>query len=395
MTIALSDIITATRDRDPAFAKQRVPDALFARYLTAYQKELVGEANEIMPGCITGQISIVFPTEMPSISPVPSIGAGTGSGLPVRPTDGGTAYAPAGYAVAAQVVGNTVEMDFAHGVELIPATALQAVTSTVLTPIGTPNYTINQYADGLSFVEIVMGADVGDRRLISANDVSTITVNAPFAITPDLTSLFRVVRVTPVVNSETSAVLGLPATDTRTSYLVQTDATGRQFIDLTMPLTAMLARGIPLPPYKALLDGTIYFNGTVFGEQDSMELGLTEASNRLRARDRYNAYERNGELVLIGNPSDWALVQSIDLRYVPEPGQLTKLSDAFVLPDSALGVLVAKAAQFAAERLYNAQDTPNVDVNRYTMQADRAQQAWLRSLGQRKRAYTSVIKEVW
>lgn len=399
MSLTLQDIIDAARDADPAFAKQRVPDAVFARFLSRYQKRLVGKATEIRPGVISSQISIVFPPSpgLPAVSPVDSAGAGTGVGLPLQPTEGqNLALGSTGYSAVPEVVGNIAELDLTNAVTLFGPAVASATTTTTLTANGIPNWNPNQYADGQSYVQILVGSDTRDVRLIVANDTQTLTVNAPFVTQPDTTSIWRIIRANAVVNQEVSTVASLPSVSQRTGYAVKFDQNGSPYLDLTTPLTGIIAEGIPLPQFKMLLDGTVYFQTSlVVGEQDTVELTLVDATHRLRAAGRYNAYERNGQLFLIGNADDWGLVQSIDLRYVPEPDNLTALADTFVLPDSAYDALVAQAARFAAERLYNAQDTPNVDLDYYNASAAEAEVEWLQELGARFRANTSWVKEIW
>lgn len=392
MTLTLQQIITAARDADSAFAKQRVPDAVFARYLSRYQRQLVGRAHEIRPGIVSSQISIVMsPAGLAIESPLGTIGAASPAGLPVVPmanqVPGGNPLTQ----VTEQVVGNTVELDLTDAPVLWPKTVVASATTTTIT-VANVNWPVNQWVGQL--LVITDGTDVFDRRYIASNTATTVTVSAPFAATPDTTSLFMVVQPMPVVTQETGAAIALPALGQRYSYLVKYDANGNPYLDLTNPLIGYFEQGIPLPPHKALLDGVIYFNTNV-NPYDVMPLSIVDRANRTNAWGNYCAWTDNTNLYLIGRQADWESVASIDLRYVPEPIDLAALTDPFVLPDSCEATLVAAAAAYAAERVYNAPDTPEVDVERYQTLRGQAEQCWFDELGSRFRAEQSYTVEKW
>ncbi len=392
MTLVLSDIIDSARDADSAFAKQRVPDAVFARYLSRYQRQLVGRANEIRPGLISSQISIVFQlNSAPPQSVLGTIGAGqpplgTAGGLPV------TGPEPGSYSVTEQVVGNTVELGLSNANPLIAKTAVVSSTSNTLTAGTSVNWATNQFAG--QYVQITDGTDVFDVRVIASNTSNTLTVSQNWAVNPDTTSLFLILSLSPEMTQETSAIMALPALGQRTAYLVKYDANGNQYLDLSTPLVGMFEQGITLPPHKALIDGVVYFT-TGFNPLDTMPLTIVDRSNRQNAWGLYPCWTDNTSLYLIGQANDWQNVASIDIRYVPEPEDLTQLTDEFILPDSAEAVLVAAAAAFAAKRVYNAPDTPQVDVGLYVTEQMDAERYWLEELGSRYRSETAYTREVW
>lgn len=393
MTLTLQTIIDAARDRDSSFAKQRVPDAIFARYLTGYQRELVARAHEIRPGIIESQISLVFqPNGLALQSPLGTIGAGTASGLPVVPAPNPPGGSPLTQA-AEQAVGNTVELDFANAPVLWPKTVVLSATQNTLTVSPAIVWSTNQFAN--AYVTITDGTDVFDRQLIISNTGNVLTIaGAGWTTVPDATSLFMILQPQPIVTQETGVALALPAQGKRYAYLVQYDANGNPFLNLANPLIGTFEQGIPLPPHKALLRGTIYFSTNV-NPFDIAPLKIVDVSKRLNAWGMYTAWTDNTNLYLIGQRDDWQTVASIDLRYVPEPQPITQLTDTFVLPDSAYSPLVSAAAWMAAERVYNAPDTPEVDVERYRAIKLDSEQIWLNELGSRFRAQVSYVEEVW
>ena len=84
MTFTLGDVINAARDRHPLFAKTRIPDAVFARFLTDYQRELLSKAMQ--------RDATVLSTTFSVSSPLPS-GNPTGIVLPTyKRVLGGTVH---------------------------------------------------------------------------------------------------------------------------------------------------------------------------------------------------------------------------------------------------------------------------------------------------------------
>lgn len=403
MSLTLQNIIDAARDRDAAFAKQRVPDASFARYLTGYQKELVSRAHEIRPGIIESRISIVLGSVdglLPTVSPLGQIGASTTQGLPVLGGDQevSTGASPLTAILDAEV-GNTVEIDVANKqgqtVVLVPPTAITATTVNGLTAFGAPGWTVNQFAVPNVYVQILYGTGAGQGLAsVLSNTAGQLTLDNNWLVQPDITSVFQIIFAPMIATQETSVVLGLPAYQTRNAYVVKLNAQGQPYIDLTMPLAGTFEQGIPLPQHKALLRGTIYF-ALNDNPTQSADLNIVDVSHRLYARGPFACWTDNKNLYLIGQGQDWQNVASIDLRYLPEPPNITALTDVFLLPDSAYTPLVEGAAWFAAKRCMNTQDQENVDIGLYTAAKEKAETVWLNELGTRNRAQVSYIREDW
>ena len=186
-------------------------------------------------------------------------------------------------------------------------------------------------------------------------------------------------------------------TATRLSYLVRLDANGNAFLDLTAPAVGQYDLGILLPQYKSIIGNpTIYFQDSTSGYPYQNELTIVDYKDRLRAwGGGYCAYLQGNQIFFIGFAPDWQLVQSIDIRYVPVPAPLTALTDTFTLPDDSYQTLVARGAQFCAERLVGQADFKGVDLNYYSAQADRSEQIWIDQIGTMNRIKTQSIREVW
>jgi hypothetical protein len=92
------------------------------------------------------------------------------------------------------------------------------------------------------------------------------------------------------------------------------------------------------------------------------------------------AYLMGSALHLIGNRTDWDQVQGIELWYVPIPPAFTTLADYLLLPDTAVQVLVARAALFAGSRLDGLPNAPQVDPNGLLAEAQLAEDSFLKTL---------------
>lgn len=391
MSLTLGAVIEASRDRNPEFAKTRCPDLVFARFFTGYQREALSMAMERTPEYITGQVSIVFPPTGANINnPLGSIGAGTDGGLPAVVDPLGNIQA------ITQVVGNSVEMPVLDApVSYGPSTIL-AATQTTLQAANAPGWGVNQWA-GYS-VAIVAGTDVGDVLGILSNTTDTLTVigTSGFALVPDTTSLFTIVTVTPQVDQATAAVIGFPIRGSRLSYLVRLDASGHAYLDFTQAMVGQFDLGIQLPPNKGLLGApTIYFSNNPQGWNDTDQLTIVDYSQRFGPKGLYSAYLQNNQLFFIGQLCDWNGIQSVDVRYIPIPGEFQALTDTFLLTDDAYNVLVSRGAEFAAERMAGLPDTKPIDISYYTSHAEKAEAIWLNQIGNLKRAKASQIREVW
>jgi hypothetical protein len=80
VAVQLQDIITAARDRHPAFFKTRVPNATIARFLSDYQNELIGKALLRDKQFLAQKASVVL--DLDAASAPGTVGANAGAGLP-------------------------------------------------------------------------------------------------------------------------------------------------------------------------------------------------------------------------------------------------------------------------------------------------------------------------
>src|SRR4051812_16733455 len=101
MALQLQDVITAARDRHPAFFRTRVTNAVLARYLTDYQNELIGKCVRRDKHFLK-QTAVVVMSFGGATDPAVN-GAGTGDGLP------GAATADGGFETLPQTTGALVE----------------------------------------------------------------------------------------------------------------------------------------------------------------------------------------------------------------------------------------------------------------------------------------------
>lgn len=137
------------------------------------------------------------------------------------------------------------------------------------------------------------------------------------------------------------------------------------------------AAGYALPSYITLRGGTVHFTGDL---GTLGELTLVKEQDRLGEYGRYPAFIMGQVLFLVGAPTDWQGVASIDVAHIPMPADLVDNGSTFTLPDGALDALVARACLFAARRVGARPDVPNVNVAEFAVEADRAETAFLTGL---------------
>lgn len=381
MAIQLRDVLTSARDRHPAFAKQRVPDAVLARYLTDYQRTLLSRAIHRNSSFLTQTASIVF--DLSPDNAIGTAGAGTSGGSAGSVDSTGQTLS-----LSELPVGESIEIDTADAVVLVSSTVVASATSTTTTGTSV-SWTTNAYAGDM--VEIVAGLGVGQVRSIASNTSGTLTHDA-WGITPNDTSLFRIVTTVMSSDGTATAVTQFPTTSTASSYLVRLNAQGVPYIDLTKPLVATFDVGIPLPVAKRVLGGSVRF---ISATRQAEPLTLVSYQERFKIMGAYTAYMQSGSLFLIGMQNDWDDVQSVDLRYVPEPPSLTSLDDYFLLGDAAMPTLTARAAYFAGVRVSGLPDMPQIDTQSLLAEATESEAAYLAEIGAANRGATRRIREVW
>jgi len=366
------------RDAHPLFSRQRVTDAVLVRSLSTYQQLLLGKALLRDRSYMQQQASIVFAAESAS-------GAATGA-FPAAVANDGTVSRER------QPTGYLKELETDSAVILVAEFVPSSVTTTSLTKTSA-GWTTNAYQN--QYLEVTAGTGLDQRRVITSNAADTLNFAA--LTTPlDATSVVRVISVASSVPEDLSVVTAMPAADSRTGYLIKLDSAGVAYIDPTDPIVATFDRGIPLPPHKHLVGGTVRLADTISTTtQDICPLTLTSYASRYDALGDYTAYVANRQLFLVGDATDWSDVQSIDLRYVPDPASLTALTDYFLLPDHAEPALIAQGAFIAAQRVQGLEGMAAPDLALLSAERDRAESAYLSEVASIARGMQQRIQEVW
>lgn len=374
----VSEILTAARDRHPAFDPRRVPNGSLARFLTGYQRELVSKALSRNRTYLAQVMSIAF--GISSDNQVGTAGVGTTGGLPASLNAAGVVSeleAP---------VGSLLEVDTDDAQVLYgekPVTSATALTLTY-TPAA---WTTNQFANKV--VRILAGKGAGQVRYIASNTANQLTTTQAWTTLPNNTSTFIIVAALIQVTEGMGVVASYPFFVDKTGYLVRLDSSGIPYLDLTKPLSGQIHVGIDLPPHHLLIGGEVHF-GTL---DETGPLELQDYKARFQSRSPYSAYELNGQLFMNGTDQDWQDVTSVELRYVPIPPPLTALTDLFLLPDTAYMPLVAGAAYFAGTRVNGLPDVPPINLSDLADQKQTSETQWLREVSIAKRNRKTVIKE--
>lgn len=362
MAFTLGDVVTAARDRHPYFAKPNVPDAVFARFLTDHQRVLLSKAVQRDASFLTQSLSLAF--SVSSANAIGVAGAGTGA-FP------GAVSSTGALSVDAAPMGDALTVDTTNASVLVAPTVVQSATSTTLTGTSV-SWGPNAYAGDL--VEITDGTGAGQVRSIVSNTSSQLTV-AAWATVPDMTSLFRILTTVLADDGTMGVVTNFPLTTTRQGFAVKVNASGTPYLDLTTPLVATVDASLTLPAMKRLVGGTVW--STQNGTLTPCPLTLVGYQNRMRPLGRYVAVADGTSLTLQGSQTHWADVQSIELKYVPEPPAFTALTDVFLLPDGARPAVVAASALMAGQRVAALPDMGTLDLTSLASRAAEAEAAWL------------------
>ena len=384
MSTTLATVITAARDRHPAFHRSRVSDAILARLLSAYQSELIGRAMQRDRTFLAQQASIAF--SLADANAIGTRGAGTGA-FPVDvATDGTVSRSSATIGSADELALDT------DGVSVVSEFVPTSSTSTSATKTGA-GWTTNQFANCV--LDVTAGTGAGQRRYIASNTSDTLSWSDALSPVLDSSSVVRVVQIATSASEEVGLVTAFPLTTSRDGYAVKLDSNGVSYLDLASPVVATIDQGVPLPPMKHLIGGTVRLTSDTANE-DPRPFTLTTYSNRFHtAGGWYSGYVLNQTLYLMGTQQDWTDVQSIDFRYVPEPPALTALTDYFLLPDAAQPALIAHAAYMAGLRVQGLEGLPPLDIGALATAKQQAETAWLQTVSAQPRAAVSRIREAW
>jgi hypothetical protein len=338
-----------------------VPDKVLADYWSLEQRNILTQALLRDRQYCAQSLPIAFDLSNATLDAPGTAGSGTTGGVPAE-SDG-----QGGYRYVQATAGSAVEIQTSGVVTLVDDTAVVSATANTLTGLGV-TWTTNAYTNDTAIIVAGLGANQPPRT-IASNTATQLTVTDDWAIAPDDTSVFQIVQSVDVLDQTFGAVTDLPSTTTVRGYLVKLDAQGNPYLDTTTPLSVNIDRGVPLPPFQSVLGGTVRLRadaGQSAGQwPTTAPLTLGAFADRFRPRGDYNAYVMNGTLMLVGGREDWSCVQGIELSYVPIPPALTARTDYFLLPDTALPLLVARGALFAASRLQGLPDVPSVPMDAF------------------------------
>jgi hypothetical protein len=164
VTLTLNEVITAARDRHPAFFYTHVTNAVIARFLTDYQNELIAKA-------VTRDRQYLAQSAVVSIAiQSGAVGAGTGYGAPGTSTDDvfSTSRATTG-----SVIETGLTSDDGASV-LISESVVTSATATSLTKTGAAR-TVN--GDIGRLLVITQGTNAGETREVLSNTADTWTIS--------------------------------------------------------------------------------------------------------------------------------------------------------------------------------------------------------------------------
>lgn len=382
MSTTIEAFIAQVRSVHPAFSRYMVPDQALADFATREQRRLMSLALLRDRSYLAQSLPILFDLMNADLDAPGVAGAGTEGGVP-GVLDQGIAY------VGQNTTGSAVTVS--DGTVYVDDTAVASATSTTLTASAV-SWTVNAYVSAI--VRIVGGTGANTSpRTITANTSSALTVSAAWEVTPDSTSVFRIVQPVQTLDGTTGAVTDLPAVTQQTGYLVKLDANGTPYIDYTAPLVGHVSRGVPLPPFFAVLGGTVRFrDADAQSDYGAVPFTLVAEAARYNAARWPAGFLRGSSLHLIGQRADWQPVESIDLTYVPVPPAFTSRTDLFLLPDTALPCLAATGAVFAASRIAGIDGVPQPPLSQLAADAQRAEDAFLTTISLSKRSRVGRVR---
>lgn len=383
MSFTVEDAIAQVRSVHPAFSRYMVPDKSLADFFTREQRRLMTLAIMRDRQYLAQSMSILFDLSNADADAPGTAGAGTSGGVPAESDGAG------GYREAQATTGAALTVD--DGTVFVDDTAVTAGTATTADLFGV-TWVANVYAGKMARIVAGYGAGTSPRPIASNTIGGHLVVSSAWEITPNTTSVIRIVEGDTAFAESIGVVTDLPSTTQTRGYLVRLDASGVPYLDVTAPLVAHVARGVPLPAHHVVLGGTVRF-GDASAQTDFDGTPLTLVSEAMRFRSfRYAAFMRGQTLVLVGNRSDWTNVASIELAYVPIPPAFTARTDLFLLPDTALPVLVAKGAVFAASRIAGLEGVPQPPSDLLVQEAIAAEATYAQTISLTKRARLGRVR---
>lgn len=371
MAFTLDDYIRYVRNEHPAFEHRVLPDRVLADFASLDQRGVQTLGLQRDRQWLAQSLPIAFALDSENAPGV--AGVGTSGGVPAE-SDG-----QGGYRYLQETTGVGLEWRTADVAVLVSDTVVASATTTTLEGTGVA-WSVNAYAD--QTVIIVAGTGEGQPpRQIVSNTADTLTITDPWSVTPDGTSLFRIVQSVPALDDDFGVVTSLPAINRREGFLVKLNAQGQPYLDLTTPLVASLTRGVPLPPYQSVLDAKVwYVPGTAGYRTPCDPFTLVAYANRDDVSG-FSGYVMNHTLYLNGVDSDWRNVQNIELVYTPILPAFTARTDYCLLPDTALPYMVARGALFAAQRLNGRPNVPALSIESFVAKESQAKREFLGTIG--------------
>lgn len=371
MAFQLSDYLRYVRNQHPAFEPRLLPDKVLADFASLDQREVFVTALQRDRQFLAQSMPIGFDTANWGVDTPGTAGVGTTGGVPAESDGHGN------YQYVQATTGSAIEVQTSDVVILVNDTVVVSATGTMLTGLGV-SWTTNAYHGRTVIIVAGMGEGQPPRE-IASNTTTGLTVTDAWAVTPNGTSVFRIVQSVTLLDQTFGVVTDLPSMTQQQGYLVKLNAQGVPYIDYTTPIIATLSRGIPLPSLQSVLSGTVHFTNTV--QSSPAPFTLLPFPDRFAPKASYAGYLLGNQLYLIGDRCDWQNVESIELTYTPILPVFTSRTDYCLLPDIALPWLVARGALFGAKRLQGYPNIPPVPLDVMVAAEADAKRQFLGALG--------------
>jgi hypothetical protein len=163
-------------------------------------------------------------------------------------------------------------------------------------------------------------------------------------------------------------------------------------VNVPLPL-ADFAAGFTLPANVYVGEGTAHSTA----DTGSIPAPFTIVDPSLRFADvpMPAGYVENGTLFLVGQASDWTIVASVDVRYVPASPTFANDAQNITLPDEASPALESAAALFMALRGHTDKNLPPMNVSAFAEMASRAESTFLDGIGNQRVGHVFQIRDIF
>lgn len=102
----------------------------------------------------------------------------------------------------------------------------------------------------------------------------------------------------------------------------------------------------------------------------------------------------NGVAYFLGPERSWSNVAEVAFLLVETPSELATLADTLAIPDEAEAACVAACALFMAKRGHKDEKLPEIDVNLFIGEAERAERAYLDDVANRNTGVVTRTRDV-